>query len=63
MIEDGMQVRNRNFDQLTELVSLKALFVVIVLFSYYWHITDMFLRKRLLLSGTWPSSIENFEPG
>ena len=29
MIEDGMQVRNRNFDQSTELVSLEALFLIL----------------------------------
>ena len=50
MIKDGMQVCNRNFDQSTKLVSLKTLFVILVLFSYYWHITNMFLRRRLLLS-------------
>ena len=33
MIEDGMQVRNRNFDQSTELVSLEALFLVLALIS------------------------------
>ena len=62
MIEDGMQVRNHNFDQSTELVSLEALFLVQVLFSNHCHITNMFLHRRLLLSGTWPSSTENFEP-
>ena len=62
MIEDGMQVRNRNFDQSTKLVSLEALFLVLVLFPNHWHITNFFLRKRLLLSGTWPSSTENSGP-
>ena len=52
MIEDGMQVRNCNFDQSTELVSLEALFLVLVLFSNHYHITNMFLRRRLLLSET-----------
>ena len=63
MIEDGMQVRNRNFDQSTELVSLEAFFSALVLFSYYWHITNMFPRRWLLLSGTWPSNTENSRPG
>ena len=62
MIEDGMQVRNRNFDQSMELVSLEALFLVLVLFSNHCHITNMFLRRRLLLSRTWPSSTENSDP-
>ena len=62
MIEDGMQVRNCNFAQSTELVSLEALYLVIVLFFSYCHIINIFLRRRLLLSGTWPSSIENFIP-
>ena len=63
MIEDGMQVCNRNFDQSTELVSLEALSLILVLFSNHCHITNMFLRRQLLLSGTWPSSTENFGPG
>ena len=63
MIEDRMQVRNRNFDQSTKLVSLEALFLILVLFHNHWHITNMFLRKRLLLSGTWPFSTENSGPG
>ena len=62
MIEDGMQVRSRNFDQSTELVSLEELFLVLALFSNYCHITNMLLRRRWLLSGTWPSSTENFGP-
>ena len=62
MIEDGMQVRNRNFAQSTKLVSLEALYPVLVLFLSYYHIINMFLRRRLLLSRTWPSSIENFRP-
>ena len=57
MIEDGMQVRNCNFDQSTELVSLEALYLVLVLFLSYFHIINMFLCRQLLLSGTWPSSI------
>ena len=56
MIEDGIQVRNRNFDQSTELVSLEAFFLLLVIFSNHCHTTNMFLRRRLLLSGTWPSS-------
>ena len=63
MIKYGMQVRNHNFDQLTELVSLEALFLFLVLFSDHCHITNKFLRRRLLLFGTWPSSTENSEPG
>ena len=63
MIEYGIQVRNRNFDQLTELVSLEAFFLVLVLFSNHCHITNMCLRMRLLLSETWPSSTENSRPG
>ena len=59
MIEDGMQVCNRNFDQLTKLVSLEVSFLILVLFSSHCHNTNMFLRRRLLLSGTWPSSTEN----
>ena len=62
MIEDGMQVRNRNFDQSTKLVSLEALFLVLVLTSNHCHITNLFLRRRLLLSGTWPISTKNSEP-
>ena len=62
MIEDGIQVRNRNFAQSTELVSLEGLYLVLVLFLSYFHIINMFLCRRLLLSGTWPSSIENFRP-
>ena len=62
MIEDGIQVRNRNFDQSTELVSLEALFLLLVIFSYHCHITNMFLPRWLLLSGTWPSSTENSKP-
>ena len=62
MIEDGIQVRNCNFAQSTELVSLEALYLVLVLFFSYCHIINIFLRRRLLLSGTWPSSIENFRP-
>ena len=63
MIEDGMQVRNRKFAQSTELVSLEARYLVLVLFLSYCHIIDMCPRKLLLLFGTWPSSIENFRPG
>ena len=63
MIEDGMQVRNRNFSQSTELVSLKALYLVLVLFLSYCRIINMFLRRWLLLFGTWPSSNVNFRPG
>ena len=63
MIEDGMQVRNRNFAQSTELVSLEALYLVLVLFLSYCHIINMFLCRRLLLSGTWPSNIKNFRSG
>ena len=62
MIKDGMQVRNRNFDQSTELVSLEALFVVPVLTFKHCHITNLFLRRRLLLSETWPISTENSGP-
>ena len=62
MIEDGMQVHNRNFAQSTELVNLEALYLILVLFLSYCHIVNMFLRRRLLLSRTWPSSIENFRP-
>ena len=62
MIEDGIQVRNRNFDQLTELVSLEALFLVLAIFYNHCHITNMFLRRRLLISETWPSSTENSGP-
>ena len=62
MIEDVMQVRNRNFSQSTELVSLEALYLILVLFLSYYHIINMFLRMRLMLYGTWPSSIENFRP-
>ena len=58
MIEDGMQVRNRNFAQSTKLVSLEALY----LFLSYCRIINMFFRRQLLLFGTWPSSIENFRP-
>ena len=60
MIEDGMQVRNRNFAQSTKLVSLEVLYLVLVLFLSYCHIINMFLRRQLLLFGTWPSSIMNF---
>ena len=63
MIEDGMQVRNRNFAQSMELVSLEALYLVLVLVLSYCHIINMFLHRQLMLSGTWPSSIENFKPG
>ena len=52
MIEDGMQVRNCNFDQSTELVSLEALFPVLVLISNHCHITNMLLRRQLLSSRT-----------
>ena len=62
MINNGMQVRNCNFDQSTELVSLEALFLIMVLFPNHCHIINKFLRKRLLLSGTWPSSTVNSEP-
>ena len=62
MIEDGMQVRNRNFTQSTELVSLGALYLVPVLFLSYGHIINMILHRRLLLFGTWPSSTKNFKP-
>ena len=62
MIEDGMQVRNRNFDQSTELVSSEALFLILVLFSNHCRITNMFLCRRLLLSRTWPSNSENSGP-
>ena len=61
MIEDGMQVHNRNFAQSTKLVSLKALYLVIALFLSYFRIINMFLRRHLLLSGPWPSSNENFK--
>ena len=60
MIEDGIQVRNHNFAQSTELVSLESLSFVVVLFFSSCHITNMLLCSRLLLSGTWSSSIENF---
>ena len=63
MIEDWMQVRNRNFDQSMELIILEALFLVLVIFSNHCHITNMFLRRRLLLSETWPSSTENSRLG
>ena len=59
MIEDGMQVRNRNFAQSTELVSLEALFVVLVLFLNHCYIINIFIRRRLLLFRTWPFSTEN----
>ena len=62
MIEDGTQVHNNNFAQSTKLVSLGALYLVPVLFLSYGHIINIFLRRRLLLFGTWPSSIENFKP-
>ena len=62
MIEGGMRVRNCNFNQSTELVSLEALFLVLVLFPNHWHITNIFLCRRLLLSETWPSSTENSGP-
>ena len=45
MIEDGMQVRNRNFAQLTELVSLEALYLILVLFLCHCYIINMFLRR------------------
>ena len=45
MIEDGMQVRNRNFTQSTELVSLESLYLVVVLFLSYFHIINMLLHK------------------
>ena len=61
MIEDGMQVRNRNFAQSMELVSLEVLYLVLVLFLSYCHIINMFLRRKLLLFGTWPSNIVNFK--
>ena len=38
IIEDGMQVRNSNFAQPTELVSLEALYLVLMLFLSYCHI-------------------------
>ena len=63
MIEDGMQVRNGNFDQSTELVSLAGLFIVLALISNHCHITNMLLHRRLLLFETWPSNTENSGPG
>ena len=63
MIEDGMQVRNRNFAQSMELVSLEALFLILALFLNHCYIINMFLRRRSLLSRTWPFSIENSKPG
>ena len=63
MIEDGMQVHNHNFDQSTTLVSLEALFLILVLFPNHWYITNVFLRRQLLLSGTWLSTTENFGLG
>ena len=45
MIEDGMQVRNRNCDQSMELVSLARLFIVLALISNYCHITNMLLCR------------------
>ena len=45
MIEDGMQVRNRNFAQSTELVSLESLSPIVVLFLSYCHIINMLLRR------------------
>ena len=62
MIEDGMQFCNRNFDQSTKLVSLEALVLVLALISNHCHLTSLLLHRRLLLSGTWPSSTKNFEP-
>ena len=62
MIEYGMQVHNRNFDQSTELVSLEALFPILVLISNHYHITIMLLRIRLLPSGTWPSAPRILDP-
>ena len=62
MIEDGMQVRNSNFAQSTELVSLEALFLVLVLFLNHFYIINMFLCRRLLLSGTWPFNTKNSGP-
>ena len=50
MIEDGMQVHNHNFTQLTKLVSLEALYLVLVLFLSYCHIINMFLRRRCCYS-------------
>ena len=52
MIEDGMQVRNHNFAQSTELVSLASLYPIVVLFLSYYHIINMLFHMRLLLSGT-----------
>ena len=52
MIKDGMQVHDCNFDQSTKLVSLEALFLLLVIFSNHCHNTNMFLRRRLLLFGT-----------
>ena len=63
MIEDGMQVRNRNFTHSTELVSFESLYLVVVLFLSSCHIINMLLRRQLLLSRTWPSNTENFRPG
>ena len=62
MIEDGMLVYNHNFAQSTELVSLEALYLVLVLFLSHCHIINLFLRRRFPLSRTWPSNIENFTP-
>ena len=62
MIEDGMQVRNRNFAQSTKLVSLEEFFLILVLFLNHYYNINMFLRRRLLLFGTWPFSTENFGP-
>ena len=36
---------------------LEALYLVLLLFLSYCHIINMFLHRRLLLSGTWPSSM------
>ena len=43
MIEDGMQIHNRNFAQSTELVSLEALYLILLLFMSHCYIINMFL--------------------
>ena len=45
MIEDGMQVRNSNFAQSTELVCLEALLLILVLFLNHFYIINMFLHR------------------
>ena len=48
MIEDGMQVRNRNYDQLVEFVCLQPSYNVLVLFLGRCPILNILFCRQLL---------------